>query len=123
MKSGLVISAIAVGLVLFVLSLFWVQLFPGTSQWTPEKAERWAKTKDRLHNLSFIVHSDQLPRRFPSKEAAKKEYDEVKAVATQLQADFEGAYDAPRTTATMLKWGGIALFAVGLVAHLGWKDA
>jgi hypothetical protein len=123
MRMGLIISAIGAGLILFMLSLFWLTLFPGTSRWTPEKAEQWAKTKDRLHNLSFIVHSDQQPRRFPNKQAAQEEYERVKAAAERLRADFESAYDAPRTTANVLKWSGIALLAVGIVAHLGWKDS
>jgi hypothetical protein len=119
MKSVLLIGAL-LGLVLYVLSFFWTQLFPGTSTWTPEKAEQWATVKDRLHNLSFIVNAppgSEPPRRHPNYEAAKEEYDKVKAVAQQLQAEFESAYNAPRTTSTVLKWSGVGLFVVGAV---GW---
>jgi hypothetical protein len=57
------------------------------------------------------------PRRHPSHEAAKEEYDKVRARAETLQAEFESAYNTPRTTATVLKWSGVGLFVVGAA---GW---
>ena len=63
MKSGIVSGLVGVGVLLFVLSLVWTQIFTGESSWTPEKAEQWAEVKDRLHNLSFIVNSPEPPRR------------------------------------------------------------
>ncbi|TWT87261.1 hypothetical protein Mal64_27990 [Pseudobythopirellula maris] len=117
MKLPLVLSAIGLGFVLFVLSLCWTQIFTGASQWTPEKAELWAKTKDRLHNLSFVVNSPKPPRRHADLDAAREEYDRVKAASTKLQAEFESAYNGPRTTATVLKWAGIACFGLGIVGH------
>lgn len=124
MKLAIAYGVLAVGLTLFILSQFWVQMFPGTSTWTPERAEEWAQVKDRLHNLSFVVHdtSGEPPRRHPNKEAAKAEYDKVKARANELRTMFETAYDAPRTTATVLKWTGISLFALGLVGWFAFKE-
>lgn len=118
MKSNLVVAAIVAGLLMVVLSLFWVKLFPGNSSWTPEKAAEWAEVKDRLHNLSFIVNAP--PGREPSRRqmdmaAVRNEYDQVKERSEQLKAEFTSAYDSPRTMSTVLKWTGLAIVAVGVV--------
>lgn len=110
------IGAALVGLLLLVLSTFWVSIYP--SSWTPEKAKHLATATDRLHNLSFTVSAppgSEPPRRHASREEAKKEYDRVKETAIKLQAEFESAYQAPRTMASIMKWSGIALLAVGAV--------
>ena len=110
------IGAALLGLLLFALSHVWVSLYP--SSWTPEKAEQWAATKDRLHNLSFIVNAppgSDPPRRHANREEAKREYDRVKATATKLQAEFDSAYDTPRAMAKYMKWGGVVLLTVGAI--------
>ena len=112
----LAISAIALGLLLLGLSQAWTSIYP--SSWTPEKAEQWATTKDRLHNLSFIVNApegSEAPRRHANREEAKREYDQVKATATKLQAELDGAIDGPKRVATILKWSGVVLLGVGAV--------
>lgn len=122
MKSVVVSVCLGIGIVMFVLSMFWVQMFPGKSSWSPEKAELWGKTKDRLHNLSFIVNSNQPSGRVTDIEAARQEYQQVKATHERLKAEFESAYNAPRTTAKVLKWGGLVLSGVGLLIQFGWKQ-
>jgi hypothetical protein len=120
MKTAIMFGVIGVGFLLLILSGFWTALFPGRSQWTDEKAARWAVVKDRLHNLSFVVNAPPgkvSMHSGPDLGKAKAEYDAIKQEATQLQADFEMAYDSPRTTATVLKWSGISLAVVGL---MGW---
>jgi hypothetical protein len=110
------IGAVVLGLLLVVLSQMWTSLYP--SSWTPEKAEQWATTKDRLHNLSFIVNApagSEPPRRHANREEAKREYDQVKATATKLKAEFESAYNTPRTMATIMNWSGVVLLGVGAV--------
>ena len=120
MKSAVAFGVIGLGLLLLILSGLWTSLFPGTSNWTPEKAARWAVVKDRLHNLSFIVHAPAgrvSMHSGPDLGKAKVEYDSVKKEADQLRAEFDSAYDAPRTTSKILKWSGISLAVVGLI---GW---
>jgi hypothetical protein len=107
-------------LLLIMLSGLWPTLFPGTSRWTPEKAARWAVVKDRLHNLSFVVHAPSgrvNMQRGPDPASAKAEYDTVKKEADELRAEFESAYESPRTASKWLKWSGISLAVVGLI---GW---
>ncbi|TWT72699.1 hypothetical protein Pla123a_39980 [Posidoniimonas polymericola] len=122
MKSAIVGILVGIGVVLFVLSLVWTQIFTGESRWTPEKADQWAEVKDRLHNLSFIVNSPEPPRRHASREEAQAEYDKVKAMANQLRSEFENAYDGPRTTATVLKWSGVGVLVLGIGLQFAWKD-
>jgi hypothetical protein len=119
MKFVIVFGAIAIGLLLVVLSGVWPSLFPGTSSWTPEKANRWGKIKDRLHNLSFVVNNPRALSMHggPELGEAKAEYERIKKEGEQLKAEFESAAARPTTIATSLKWIGISLAAIGIV---GW---
>ena len=117
MKSAIVLGVIGVGALLAVLGFAWPSLFPGTTTWTPEKAEQWAEVKDRLHNLSFAVHSEAPPRRHGSREELQAEYQKVKAVATKLQAELDYAMDQPGKTGATLKWTGVAVLAAGIAGH------
>ena len=115
-----VLGLIGAGLLCLALSAFWATLFPGTSAWTPEKGERWSDVKDRLHNLSFVVNAP--PGRVSMHKGSdlgtlKQEYDGLKKENEELKAQFESAYNSPRTTAKVLKWSGISLAVVGLI---GW---
>ena len=124
MKSAIVFGAVGLGFLLLLLSLVWPQLFPGSSSWTPEKAEQWAKVKDRLHNLSFVVNAPPgaQVRGRQDLESARAEYDKIKEASVKLQAEFESAYDSPRTTATVLKWTGIGFCALGVVGWYATKE-
>ena len=121
MKTTLVLVTLGIGAALLVLGLMWVTLFPGTATWTPDKAAQWAKTKDQLHNLSVLVNAPpeaDPPPRGANLAEARAEYDRVKAAATKLQAEFESAYQTPRTTAAVLKWSGLGLLGLGVVGWL-----
>jgi len=119
MKSGIAFGLIGLGFLLLILSGFWTSLFPGTSMWTPEKAERQSTLHHRLHNLAFIVGSSQSPSMHRGSDAgkAKQEYDELKKESDALDAEFQTAHDRPKTTARILKWTGISLAIIGLI---GW---
>ncbi len=120
MKYAAVFGVIGIGFLMLLLSGLWPTLFPGTSSWTLEKAERWAVVKDRLHNLSFIVNSPKAKISMhsgPELGKAKQEFDQLNEEGNQLKADFESAHDRPETVAKVLKWSGISLAILGLV---GW---
>jgi hypothetical protein len=125
-KQAVVFGAIGVGLLLVVLSSMWVTLFPGTSSWTEEKAARWAQVKDRLHNLSFVVNAPPGSIRMHGGRdygEVKTEYDQIKAEATQLQADFDNAYNSPRKMSSILKWTGISLAGIGIAGWFAVREA
>jgi hypothetical protein len=123
MKSVLPVGLIVLGVFLLALSGIWPKLFPGTSIWTPEKAERWSEVKDRLHNLSFAVNRAETNVSMhgggdPS--AAKSEYQQLQQEGAQLKADFETAANRPSTISKYLKWSGMSFAVLGLI---GWYAA
>lgn len=126
MKSGIVFGALGLGLLLLVMGSLWTSLFPGSSSWTPAKAERWSEVKERLHNLSFIINrpaSQSAGGGTPDKAAAQEEYDRLRAEGDILVAEFKGAHETPNTTAKFLRWTGISLAAVGLVGWFAVKNS
>ena len=125
MKSAIVLGMTGLGLLMLVLSGVWVSMFSGTGGWTNEKAKHWSDVKDRMNNLSPIVNapSGKQPPRGVDPAKAKAEFDELKKENEQLAAEFTGNYNSPRTTATVLKWGGISLVAVGLIGWYVVKNA
>jgi hypothetical protein len=120
MKSAMAFGLIGLGVLMLVLSGVWVSMFPGRSSWTDEKARHWSDVKNRLSELSFIVNAPTGVRKMhggPDPAKAKTDYDALKKEHEELAADFSGAYNTPRTTSKVLKWGGISLALVGLI---GW---
>jgi hypothetical protein len=123
MKSGIAFGFVAIGFALFALSLAWGSMFPGTSKWTPEKAHRSSEIKDRMHNLAFIVNAPN-PRLHAGEDLGqlKAEYEQLKKENEQLNADFQSAYDAPRTTSKVLKWTGVGLAILGVIGVYATKQ-
>ena len=118
MKLGIVFGLIGLGFLLLVLSGFWSTLFPATSSWTDEKANRSSEIKSRLHNLAFIVNAPPSSLHSGSDLGTlKAEYEQLKKENEQLNADFESAANSPKTMSKYLKWSGISLAAVGII---GW---
>jgi hypothetical protein len=120
MKSTIAFGMTGLGLLMLVLSFLWVSMFSGQSAFTKEKAEHWGDVKQRLHNLSFVVNAPPGSIKMhsgPDLGQAKADYDKLKIEDAQLAAEFSGAYDTPRTLATVLKWSGLSFAIVGLI---GW---
>lgn len=111
---------ISIGVVLVVLGSAWATMFPGTSSWTPEKAERLTELRRTLHNLAIAAGSpanEVNARVATSPVQAKAEYDRLKPECDRLLAEVNTASASPNRTASMLRWTGISLAAVGIV---GW---
>jgi hypothetical protein len=118
MKSAIVFGLVGIGILLLILSGLWTSMFSGTSIWTPEKAARSGKVKDRLYTLAFTLNSPK-PNMQAGQDlgAMKAEYEDLKKENDSLNADFKSATESPKTVASMLKWSGISIAAVGLI---GW---
>ena len=118
MKSAVVAGMIGLGLLLFVLSAAWSTLFPATSSWTVEKANRSSEIKGRLHNLAFIVNAPK-PNLQKGQDIGqlKAEYEQLKKENQQLNDDFSSAAETPQTVSRYLKWSGLSIAAIGIV---GW---
>jgi len=117
-KPGVFFGAIGLGMLLLILSGIWTTLFPGTSSWTQEKSELWMKTKDRLHNLGFVVANPTghvSMHSGPETGQAKQEYDRLIVESDRFAVEFQSAYDRPRTISAILKWTGISLAVLGII--------
>jgi hypothetical protein len=112
------LSAIGIGFLLLVLSSAWSALFPPTSSWTEEKAQRASKVKERLSNIGPIVTgATHNLYRGPDPATLKAEFDALKLENEQLNADFTSATEKPQVTSKILRWTGIVVAIVGII---GW---
>jgi hypothetical protein len=118
MKSAVVSGIIVLGVFLFLLSAAWTTIFPPTSRWTDEKANRFAAVKAKLHNLSFVVNAPTPNlQRGQDIGQLKLEYEQLKKENEVLDAEYTSAADTPKTVARFLKWSGLSIAAVGII---GW---
>jgi len=124
MKSAIAMGTIALGFLLLVTSSLWTSLFPATSSWTTEKAQRAAQVKDRLSNLGPVVNSTK-PRLHGGADPAqlKIEYDSLMLENEQLNSEFESAANRPNTIANVLKWTGISLAGLGIAGWFAVREA
>lgn len=126
MKRVVFLGAVALGFLLLILSGLWPMLFPGTSTWTEEKAARWSEVKDRIHNLGSVVSDPRTAgsmHRGADPGPLMQEFEQLKKEGDLLKADFQSAYDTPRTASAILKWTGIGLACLGIVGWLAVRDS
>jgi hypothetical protein len=124
MKSAVVFGMILVGFLLLVASSLWPSLFPGTSIWTDEKAQRSTQVKARLSELGPIVNSTRINMHSGSDRGAlKAEFEQLIKEDEQLNAEFQSAYDRPDTAARVLRWSGISLAVIGIVGWFAVKNS
>ena len=123
MKSALPTAAVVIGMVLLLASLTWGLLFPASAGWTEEKSLRMADLKGRAHILvAEVAAAKEKPNMHGGSNAAEleAEFAEVKAELGQLAEELEGRIESPKTTATILRYAGIAfVVAGGLVVYAG----
>lgn len=123
MKSALPVGAIALGILLFIISMLWSTLFPPAARWTPEKASRSIEVKARLSNLGPLVNAP--PRSMhsgPDPASLKSEYDALVKENEELNAEFESAAESPKSVSRFLKWSGLAIALVGIIGFYAVKQ-
>jgi uncharacterized protein YjeT (DUF2065 family) len=121
MKSTLSTAAVAVGLVLLLLSFAWGSLFSASSGWTEEKSLRMGELKGRAHILvAQVAAAKEKPNMHGGSNAAELEveFEKVRAELNELADELEGRIEAPQTTAKIIRYAGIAfVVAGGLVVY------
>jgi hypothetical protein len=124
MKNLIASGAIGLGLVLLIASSVWLQLFPPTLSWTPEKAARLSEVKAELNNLGAQLYT-ATKRTYggPDPATIKVQYDALQNEFDQLKADFDSAMDTPNAISTILRWTGITLAVIGIVCWYAVKQA
>jgi hypothetical protein len=119
MKSFLPAAAVTIGLLLLIASFLWGLIAPAGAGWTEEKSLRLQKLRRQANILGAQTAgaSDQ-PSMHGGKNAAEiqAEYEKVTAELKALGEEAEGKIQGPVTTATYLRWTGVAFILVGGVA-------
>ncbi len=126
MKPAIVLSLVGLGVLLVALSGVWATLFPGTSSWTPDKAERLTELRRLLHNLAIAAASspgDVSPRVATSPAAAQADYERLKPECDRLLAEVNAASSRPDAVASLLRWIGCSLAGIGLVVWYAGRQA
>lgn len=115
MIKSLPVIAVALGVVLLIVSVAWAFLFPMSSMWTTEKNDRMSELSVQAHKLGGELDAAQRRPSMHARSAAdiEVEYKQVTGELTQLREEFEGKRDRPKTTASLLRWSGIAFVAAG----------
>ncbi|TWU22568.1 hypothetical protein [Bythopirellula polymerisocia] len=119
MKAAISLGTFGLGVICVALSLIWGLIFPATNQWGPEKAAALSSLSDEVHKLMFqAVAAEENPRSYKGGDPAEvqAEYREKKAKLAEMQQELESIKDSPQTSASYLRWTGIALVVVGAVA-------
>jgi hypothetical protein len=116
----IVSGLIGLGVLLLLTGVVWANWFSGGSGFTLEKAERWNEVKNRIHNLAFVVNAPPGTIKLHKGQdigQAKAEFEALKKESEQLEAEYSGAYESPKTTAKVLRWTGLSLAVIGVI---GW---
>jgi len=123
MKSVLPTIAVALGLVLVVVSLLWGVLFPAGSGWTEEKSLRMRELSERAHVLGGQLQAAKAKpdmKKGLNPAEMEAEYKQVTTELAQLGEEAEGKIQAPKTAASILRWAGVAfVLAGGMVIYAG----
>lgn len=122
MKSAIVFGMIGLGFALLIASGVWIKIFPPTLRWTPEKGKRMSEVKARLSDISFVINSPTRIHSGTDPASLKVESIELQKEFDQLKADFESATETPQTLSRILKWSGIAISVLGIVAWYAVKQ-
>lgn len=112
---NLSVAAVGLGMALIIASVIWVFVFAPSRTWTPEKNARMNDLSVAAHKLGGEL---DVARRRPSMHGRKPadieaEYKQTTEELAQLKAEFQNKQDGPKSTATLLRWTGMACVVLG----------
>ncbi|MEM9352698.1 MAG: hypothetical protein AAGA92_06775 [Planctomycetota bacterium] len=119
-------AGIGIGIVLLLLSVLWPLLFPATSSWTDEKAQRLGQLGKEAHVAGAKLAAAKRGSNMLGGESVvvlQEKFDNLMSEADTLREEFESADQAPKAASTLFKYAGIGVLALGIGLHFVTKDA
>ena len=119
MKSNIALGVTILGGLLLVLSFAWGFIFSAEQAWTPEKSDMVRQLSSEVQSLHMKVKlGERNPEAYGGRDPVElnQEYEQAKAKLATLKAEFEQVTQAPRSTASLLRWTGLVGLIIGLVA-------
>ena len=110
---------VGLGVLLLLMSGVWSSLQPGTSSWTNEKDQQLSQASDKMHLLTAkIASAESHPSMHggPDLPKAKAELATLVEENKTLMNEFKGIQARPNSIARFMKWSGISLALIGIVA-------
>ena len=119
MVEKLCLAAATIGGLLMALSLLSGFIFPPENTWTLEKASRMSELSREAYLLHIEVNqADRNPVAGGDMEAGEvqQNYRSVVRELATLKSELEAAQQRPETIARLLRWSGVVLLLLALVA-------
>jgi hypothetical protein len=94
-------------------------LVAGTATWTTDKDQRLSEVGNRLHVLRFSIGSAEARPSMhggPDLAKAKAELASLMEENKTLTEEFRGIQSRPHTVSKIMKWSGISMALVGIIA-------
>jgi hypothetical protein len=116
MKTVVPTIIVVLGVVLLVASALWAIVFPPQRNWTTEKSARMTELGDQANLLKMqLAKAQTSPSMHSGKNPAEiqEEYDKIAVEYAELHQAFLSASNSPKTSASILRWSGIAFVAAG----------
>jgi hypothetical protein len=112
-------AAAAVGVILVVAAMLWPLVYNPRRQWSDEDAKAYEETVARVHVGAYVTAQSTRPARMhshgtPDPERLRQHQQDVQTLAA-LKARLDAARESPFRVASLFKWSGVGLVAVGLV--------
>jgi hypothetical protein len=108
----LAMTAIAVGVLLVLVSFAWPSLVPRESVWSDEQAEQWRQEGGEVHRLAHErAHADAHPG---EAEAMSADLEAAKSRYQRWDVELKEAQAVRQRHAAILKWIGVGCMVAGV---------
>jgi hypothetical protein len=102
------------GTILLLASFLVPEQSLSQSAWTAEQAQKYQQSALKLHELSHEVgHSDE----HGDTANIERRLDEAKKNFAEVQSELDSATQRPRYFKSILRWSGVVIVSVGIVAY------
>lgn len=119
MKKTFPAIACGLGLLIVAFSYVWPRLVGTGQAWTMEQHDEYARTVAEIHQGTEVTDQahDERPSAGSSQNGPSQKLEQAKARLDRLNEQLEAARTGRAATSRIIKWSGIALVLVGVVAH------